>query len=175
MIQLNKPFERAMTLAALSGLKIALGPAFLTTARQSPNSQGWAMAAAGEMLLDKVGIFPARFRPSLLIPHTLAGAWVARESLREDGVEEPWGAVMGAVVAAGVARVAPMIRISGHKVLGVPDLLLGLAEDYLALRLGSEAMGMSMKQVAQVGRGMVDDIGEQVMPALESIRGSTAG
>ena len=29
----NQPFERAMTLAALSGLKIALGPAFLLSAR----------------------------------------------------------------------------------------------------------------------------------------------
>jgi hypothetical protein len=43
------------------------------------------------MALDKVGIFPSRFRPPLLIPHTLAGAWVARESLREDGIDDDPG------------------------------------------------------------------------------------
>ena len=29
------------------------------------------MAALGEMFLDKVGVFPPRYRPALLIPHTL--------------------------------------------------------------------------------------------------------
>src|SRR4051794_35941356 len=36
MLNPNEPFGRAMTLAALSGLKIALGPAFLTTATRRP-------------------------------------------------------------------------------------------------------------------------------------------
>jgi hypothetical protein len=106
----NKPFERAMVLAALSGLKIALGPAFLATARRWPSRQSWVMAAVGEMFLDKVGVFPARFRLPLLIPHSLAGAWVARESLREDGEDDPWAAVAGGMVAAGVAIAAPSRR-----------------------------------------------------------------
>ncbi len=85
------PFERAMTLAALSGFKVALGPAFLAASRNGPNRGAWAIAAMGEMFLDKVGIFPPRFRPSLLIPHALAGAWVARESMKEEGQERSYG------------------------------------------------------------------------------------
>jgi hypothetical protein len=158
-----------MTLAALSGLKIALGPAFLTTAQRRPESRYWVLGALGEMFLDKVGVFPPRYRPSLLVPHTLAGAWVARESMREDGVDEPWAAPMGAVVAAGVAAVAPMVRIAAHKVLGIPDAMLGLAEDYLALQLGTQAMGMSMDQVTEVAREAVEEVGERVKPALESV------
>ena len=96
-----------MALAALSGLKIALGPAFLATSRRWPSRQSWIMAAMGEMVLDKLGVFPPRYRLPLLIPHSLAGAWVARESLREDGEDDPWAAVAGAMVAAGVAVAAP--------------------------------------------------------------------
>jgi hypothetical protein len=72
------------------------------------------LAALGEMVLDKVGVFPPRYRPPLLIPHALAGAWVAHESLREEGVDDPWGAAMGAVVAAGVSAVAPIVRTAAN-------------------------------------------------------------
>jgi len=169
MMNSNQPFTRAMMLAALSGLKIALGPAFLTTARRRPESRNWVLAALGEMVLDKAGVFPSRFRPQLLIPHTLAGAWVARESMREDGIDDPWAAPMGAVIAAGVASVAPMVRITANKVLGVHDVFLGLAEDYLALQLGTQAMDMSMQQVTEAARETVGEVGERVMPVLESV------
>ena len=166
----NQPFERAMTLAALSGLKIALGPAFLFSAKQRPGSRNWVIGAMGEMVLDKLGVFPSRSRLPLLIPHTLAGAWVARESMREDGVEDPWAAPMGAVVAAGVSTIAPMIRITASKGLGIPDVLLALAEDYLALKLGTQAMGMSMDQVTDLARESFDEVKEQVMPVFEEAR-----
>ena len=50
------------------------------------------------------------------------------------------------VAQAGVAAVAPMVRIAGSRGLGIPDMLLGVAEDYLALRAGTEALGMTMDQ-----------------------------
>jgi hypothetical protein len=165
----NPSFERAMTLAALSGLKVALGPAFLARKENWPGSRNWVLAALGEMFLDKVGVFPSRFRPALLIPHTLAGAWVAHESLKADGVDDPYAAAMGAVVAAGVAAVAPMVRITGSSVLGVPDPLLGLAEDYLALKLGTQAMDMSMDELTGIARETFEGVKEQVMPALQSV------
>ncbi len=163
------PFERAMTLAALSGSKIALGPAFLESSRRRPSAKSWVAAALGEMVLDKLGVFPARFRPALLIPHTLSGAWVARESLKEDGVEDPTGALMGAVVAAGVAGVAPILRISLSRGLGIPDRLLGLVEDYLFLKLGTRAIGMEMNQLTDVAREAVEEVGDRVMPAARSL------
>jgi len=165
----RQSFERAMTLAALSGLKIALGPAFLATSRRTPGSRYWVMAALGEMFLDKVGVFPPRYRPALLVPHTLAGAWVAHESMKADGVDDAWAALTGAVVAAGVASVAPMVRIAGSRVLGVPDPLLGVAEDYLALRMGTRATGMSMDDVTGVARETFEEVKGQVRPALESV------
>jgi hypothetical protein len=166
---MNPAFEKAMKLAVLSGLKVALGPAFLMTAQRRPERSYWVMGAMAEMLLDKVGIFPSRSRLPLLIPHAISGAWVARESLREDGVDEPWGAPMGAVVAAGVATIAPMLRISSRKILGVPDPVLGMVEDYFALKLGTETVGLSMDEVTQVAKDSVAEVKEKVVPELQSI------
>ena len=161
-------FERAMALAALSGFKIALGPAFLAASRRSSNSGTWALAAMGEMFLDKLGIFPPRFRPSLLIPHALSGAWVARESMREDGVDDPTAPLAGAVVAAGVSCVAPIARIVLHRGLGISDVLLGLGEDALALRLGTQATDMSMRQVAEIARDAIEDVTGPLAPSFPS-------
>jgi hypothetical protein len=166
---MSPSYERAMILAALSGSKIALGPAFLATARHGPSRGAWVAAAIGEMTLDKLGVFPARFRPALLIPHTLAGAWTARESLKDDGVDDPKGALIGAIVAAGVACVAPLIRIAASKGLGVPDALLGAAEDYLVLRLGADALDIPMDQLPAIAREAIEEVGHRLQPALESV------
>src|SRR5262249_59310541 len=108
------------------------------------------------MFLDKLGVFPPRYRPSLLIPHSLTGAWVARESLREDGQDDPWAAVAGGMVAAGVSIAAPMVRIAANKVLGIPDALLGLGEDYLALQCGTQPMHLSMDAIPGAARQAFD-------------------
>jgi hypothetical protein len=165
----SRSFERAMALAALSGLKIALGPAFLATSRRWPSRQNWITAALGEMVLDKLGVFPPRYRLPVLIPHALAGAWVARESMLEDGEDDPWAAVAGAAVAAGVAVAAPIARIAINKVVGVPDALLGLGEDYLALSYGSQALDVPMHEITGAAREMFDDVRERARPALESM------
>jgi hypothetical protein len=123
----------------------------------------------GEMVLDKLGVFPERYRLPVLIPHSLAGAWVARESMREDGEDDPWVGVAGAAVAAGVAVAAPIARMSINKVLGVPDALLGLGEDYLALSYGTQALDIPMDEITGAAREMFDDVRERARPALESM------
>jgi hypothetical protein len=165
----NRAFERAMALAALSGLKIALGPSLLATSRRWPSRQTWMMAALGEMVFDKLGVFPPRYRPSLLIPHSLAGAWVARESLRGEGEDDPWAAVAGGVVAAGVAVAAPVVRMTINKVIGIPDPVLGLAEDYMAVSCGAQVLEMPMDELTGVAREMFEDVKERARPALESM------
>jgi hypothetical protein len=168
MASQEKAYQKAMTLAALSGFKIALGPAFLETSRRGPNARNWVIGALGEMVLDKVGLFPPRYRPSLLIPHTAAGAWVARESLREDGIDDLGGVVAGAAVAAGVAIAAPLIRMGLNKI-GIPDLFLGIAEDCLAIHLGREATGVSLDQVAHEAQDAFGEVRERVRPALHRV------
>ena len=165
----NRAFERAMALAALSGLKVALGPAMLATSRRWPSRQNWIIAALGEMVFDKLGVFPPRYRPSLLIPHSLAGAWVARESLREDGEDDPWAALTGGMVAAGVAVAAPVLRMTINKVVGIPDPVLGLAEDYMAISCGTQVLEMPMEEIKGAAREAFDDARERARPALQSM------
>ena len=166
------PIERSngpWQLAALSGLKIALGPAMLATSRRWPSRQNWIMAAMGEMVLDKLGVFPPRYRPSLLDPPQPGGCVGGPRELREDGEDDPWAAVAGGMVAAGVAVAAPVVRMTINKVLGVPDPLLGLAEDYMALSCGTQVLEMPMDEITGAAREMFDDVKERARPALESM------
>jgi hypothetical protein len=158
-----------MILAALSGSKIALGPAFLAHSRGWPSRRLWAAAAMGEMALDKLGVFPARYRPSLLIPHTLSGAWVAHESLREDGGDAVKGAVLGAAVAAGVAVALPIVRRAAQKFLHIPDALLGVAEDGVSLNLGCRATGVGWDEIGQAARGAAVAVGERARRLPEAV------
>lgn len=141
------PIQKAMALAAVTGSRSALGPALLAASRRSPYAGVWALASLGEMLMDKLGVLPPRYKPALMIPRALAGAYVARESLRGDGVEDPTGVAAGAVIAAGVSSVAPMLRIALNSGLRLPDSLVGLAEDALALSVGAKAVGLTVGEV----------------------------
>lgn len=163
-------FERAMKLAVLSGFKAALGPALLKTAQGKPDARQWVTAAMAEMVLDKVGILPSRSRLPLLIPHAISGAWVAQECMREEGIEDdPWIAPMGAAVAAGIATFAPMLRIAASRVLGIPDMVLGVGEDYCALKLGSEAVGLPMEELTRAAKDSVENFKETVGNLKESM------
>ena len=168
MAEIKPSTEKALALAALCGFKIALGPAFLRASQRSASTQAWTTAALGEMALDKLGVFPARFRPMLLIPHTVAGVWTARESLKEDGEpEDPTVLAAAAVVAAGVTVTLPLLRIALQQGLRIPNYLVGLAEDYVALQLGTRAVGMSMDEVKQVARESLEGVGQQIRPTIE--------
>lgn len=167
MMEMKTPFGRAMTLAAVSGLRATLGPALLETSRRSPRAGNWVLGVLGEMALAKVGVLPRGYRPVMLIPHAVSGAWVARESLRNDGIDDPSAPAAGAIVAAGVASVAPVARLALTRGLGISDMLIGLAEDYLALRLGGDAVGMTFSQMGEAARDAVEDLRDRVAPDLE--------
>jgi len=167
MADSKTPLERAITLAAVSGLRAALGPALLETSGGGPQRRNWVLGALGEMALDKVGFLSRRSRPLMMIPHAVAGAYAARESLRRDGVDDPSAPILGAVAAAGVATVAPVLRMALNRGLGVNNAVLGLAEDYLALKFGGEAVGLSMEAMGESARDALGDLRDRVAPDLE--------
>ena len=47
--------------------------------------------------------------------------------------------------------------------------LPGLAEDYLALRLGTDAVGISMNELTQIARDSVEDMRDRIQPMLQSV------
>jgi hypothetical protein len=87
----------------------------------------------------------------------------------EEGTDNPWTVPLGAAVAMGVAVAAPKIRKTLTVTTGVSDAVLGMIEDYLALRLGSEAVGLSMDELTQVARDSVEDLRDRIKPMVQSV------
>jgi hypothetical protein len=166
----NSPMERALRLAAVTGLKTTFGPALISAAQDRPERKVLAMAALGEMVVDILPYMPSRSRLPLLLPRIFAGYWTAKKSLEADGIDDNGVAAMGAAVAAGVAIAAPMIRKTLSVVLGVPDAVLGVAEDYLALKIGAEAAGLSMDDLKSIATEAVSGMTGSVGPILEDVR-----
>jgi hypothetical protein len=158
------PIERALVLAAVTGLKLTFGPALLATARRRPERHALAMGAMGEMVVDKIPFLPSRSALPLLVPRAMAGYWVAKTSLEEEGITDQGTAALGAAVAAGVATVAPLVRGALHTVLRVPDPLLGALEDYLALKYGGEAVGLTMEDLRDSGAEAWSHLQEKLQP-----------
>jgi uncharacterized membrane protein len=165
MMNDHDALQRAIKLAAISGLRAALGPALVAAAHNRPERQVLAMAAIGELVIDKLPLVPSRATLPMLIPRALAGAWVAKTIMEDEGTDDPWAPVYGAAVAIGTATAAPILRGALRRILGVPDAVLGLAEDYLAITAGSAAVGLSIEDVKQIAGDSVAEMKDRLVPA----------
>jgi len=162
-------FEKAMKLAVVTGMRSMLGPALVARSFNRPERKNLAMAAMGELVADKLPLIPSRDTLVPLLVRGLAGAWVAKTLQDEEGTENPWTVPLGAAVAMGVAVAAPKIRKTLSVTTGVSDAFLGLLEDYLALRLGSDAIGLSMDELTQIARDSVEDLRDRLTPMVQSV------
>ncbi|MEW4569832.1 hypothetical protein AB1L88_18360 [Tautonia sp. JC769] len=147
--------HRALILGGVSGLRAALGPALVSASRRSGNRELLALAAIGEMVVDKMPLVPSRSRLPLLIPRALAGYWVARQVAEQDRDSNPNLPLLGATAAVGAALLAPTIRSALAAAFRLPDPVLGALEDALAVSLGSRAANLSPEELQDL---MVDSI-----------------
>jgi hypothetical protein len=179
MTNSKQAFERAMRLAVVSGLRASFGVALMEAAYDRPNRKGWALAAMGEMVVDKIPGVPSRASLPAMLPRAVAGGYVAQQVMDREGVEDPWAVPMGAAVASGVAALAPRIRGILSTVLGVPSPLMGLVEDYIALKVGADALGMSMDDLKKIGEESIEEVKGYVTMAADASglgsNGSTSG
>jgi hypothetical protein len=72
----------------------------------------------------------------------------------------------------GVAVAAPKVRKTLTATTGISDAVLGLIEDYLALRLGGDAVGLSMEELQDVARGALADLKGRVEPVFQELGGA---
>ena len=171
----TRALERALKLAVVTGLRAALGPAIVARAQNRPERQNLAIAALGELAFDKLPFVPDRDTLLPLLARGLAGAWVATRCLEEEGETDPWAAPLGAAVAMGVAAAAPRLRKALGWTTGMPQPVLGLIEDYLALRLGTEAVGLSMSDMSDAARETIDDVRGRAEHFLNQVQGGGEG
>jgi len=169
MTNSKQAFERAMRLAVVSGLRSTFGVALMEAAYNRPNRKAWALAAMGEAVIDKIPFAPSRASLPLMIPRAVAGGYVAKQVMEREGVDDPWAAPMGAAVASGVAALAPRIRGLLGTVLGVPDSLMGLVEDYIALKVGGDALDLSIEDLKKIGEESVEEIKSYVATLTEVV------
>ena len=167
--------QKMIKLAAITGLRAAMGPALLAVSSRRPEGQALAVAALGEMVVDKLPLIPSRSSTALLIPRALAGAWVAKTVMEEEGIDEPFAPVYGAAIAIGTATVAPMLRGILRRVLRIPDPVLGMAEDYLILKTGSEAVGVTLDELKSIAIDSVTEMAQRYLPGASEPQSVGAG
>jgi uncharacterized membrane protein len=130
----------SVILGAVTGLRSQLGVASVV-ARAHPGlpsilRRPWVrrlllVAAAGELVVDKLPGTPSRLAPRGIIPRLVLGALAAGLSARTR--QEPWlpAGAIGAASAAVAARLGhdARARLDRH----APDLAVALGEDALAI------------------------------------------
>ncbi|MBW3623911.1 MAG: DUF4126 family protein [Armatimonadetes bacterium] len=151
---------RALGMGAVAGMRSMTAPAILSyhaekyhnpplrntpleplASENAPALLG--MAAAGELLMDKMPFTPARTMLPSVIFRALSGAVAgAACTASEDGFERS-GAVAGALAALAATYGMYHLRKNAGEATGLPDSVIALLEDALAVGTGIAALRLS--------------------------------
>jgi uncharacterized membrane protein len=117
----------AALVGAAAGLRTFTGPAALALRGRLPGGRAVAVLAAGELVGDKTPWVPARTDPPSLAGRTTSGA------LCGVVLAGPPGAAVGALAAAGSTFASYRARRALGELTGLPDPVIGVAEDGVAI------------------------------------------
>jgi hypothetical protein len=126
-------FSKIVALGALTGMRSSAGLATLAVAHGGLRGPVMALAAAGEMTVDKTSLVGDRIDALPLAGRAMMGAGVGALIAREQDQKALLGAVLGAAAAVVVAHLAYHAR----KRLPVSSAAGGLLEDTLVLAIAS--------------------------------------
>jgi len=101
---------------------------------------GLGLSAAGEMIVDKAPFVPNRTEPAPLIGRMATGAAAGAAIASDAGASAVEGAVAGGVGAVVGSFAGQYVRGALRHILGLPDFVVAVAEDGLALALGHRAV-----------------------------------
>ncbi len=97
---------------------------------------GLAMSAVGEAVGDKLPIAPSRLRPGPLVGRLSFGAAAGAVLARGAGNAAGLGGTMAALGALAGSMAGYTARVQAHKATGLPDPLLAVLEDVVAVTIG---------------------------------------
>jgi uncharacterized membrane protein len=146
-------YVNAICAGAMAGMRTMSAPAFVSDHLSRNESEALAdsplkflgrprvasmfrIAAAGEMVADKLPIIPDRISPGSLAGRAASGALCGAALFKAEGQRAGVGAVIGSVSAVASAFAFYYLRRSLGRTTIVPDALLGVAEDALVLAIG---------------------------------------
>ena len=147
-------WQRVLGLGAITGMRSMSGPALLSNAAARgavPGlddslfkplaargiSLGFAVLALGEILADKFLPLPNRNRGGPLLGRAVFGGLVGAALIAAEDGPIVAGAAIGAVSAAAAAIGSYHLRAVAVYKLGIPDFVVALAEDVVALGSGN--------------------------------------
>lgn len=138
-----------LALAANRGVFAAGAPAPLGLLRSRRTLAALGLAAAGELVVDKLPGTPSRTRPGPLGGRIAIGALVGAAVAQEAGATVPAGAVLGAAGAAAGSFAGAAYRRVAAEATGLPDPVLALAEDATAVGLAAVALRPAVPALLQ--------------------------
>lgn len=136
---------RSMTAPAVVSYKMkrfakAEGLEQLTGLRGGRVSTALALAGLGELVADKLPKMPKRTDPPALIMRGVSGAFAGAALSGERRNDRIKGAILGSLAAVGAAYGMYYLRAWLVKRTGVPDAVVAIGEDAVALTLALKAI-----------------------------------
>jgi uncharacterized membrane protein len=146
---------KILALGAISGLRSASGPAFVSRAASRGDMQlggtplaflgspllSKALSAAqlGEMIGDKLPVAPGRTRLMPLLGRAASGGLVGAAAAISEDRNAAVGTLLGSSAAAVAAFGGEALRAIVGKQTGLPDPVVAVAEDVVVLIVGSRS------------------------------------
>jgi uncharacterized membrane protein len=154
---------KALALGAISGLRAASGPAFVSRAAyrgdmelegtslaffDSPRlSKALTLAQLGELIVDKLPVTPSRTAWPPLLGRAVSGGLVGAAAFVSEGRHAATGAILGSAAAVAAALAGENLRALAVEKTGLPALGVAVAEDAVVLLVGSRATPKVAPQV----------------------------
>jgi uncharacterized membrane protein len=151
----QRRYTSALLFGVTAGLRTMTAPASLALAQQQPGAaKNWLLGspraarvlttlALGELVFDKMPFAPKRIAPAGLSARLLSGAMCGAAAVA--GKDQTTGALLGIAGALASSFAGYAIRKGAGRASGVPDSLVGLAEDAVAIGLGMVAASMQIE------------------------------
>jgi uncharacterized membrane protein len=117
------------------------GPAVLSWRAREPTRLAIAALAAGELIADKLPATPPRTTPPALVFRALSGGFCGRRVALAFDADPTAGTLAGATGAVAAAFVGMALRSRIVRWTGLPDPLVALAEDAVAIAGAAAATG----------------------------------
>jgi uncharacterized membrane protein len=124
---------RSFAIGATCGLRSMTGPAVVRWRARDPARLAWAALALGELVADKLPSTPARTIPPALAFRALSGGFAGRSLAGSLDGERPAGTLAGAAGSVLAAYGGMALRAAVVRSTGLPDLLVALVEDVVAV------------------------------------------
>jgi uncharacterized membrane protein len=124
---------RSFAIGLTCGLRSMTGPAVVRWRARDPARLALAALALGELIADKLPGTPPRTVPPALLFRALAGAFAGRNVAAAHDGERAEGALAGAAGAVLAAFVGMTVRARVVRSSGLPDPVIALFEDAVAI------------------------------------------